>query len=64
MPFLSCNNTPEKGDPGTPGQDGKPGVDGKDGKTYKDVIVINDDSIKNGTVTQDVYFVTEGEHDF
>ena len=59
----SCNNTPEKGDPGTPGQDGKPGVDGKDGKTYKDVIVIYDDNLTGGVVEQSVFFVTEGQHD-
>ena len=58
----SCNNTPEKGDPGTPGQDGKPGVDGKDGKTYVDVI-IQKGAVEGGTVKQDVYFVTEGAHD-
>ena len=30
----SCNNTPEKGDPGEPGVDGQPGKDGVDGKTF------------------------------
>ena len=61
----SCNQTTPgtPGEPGKPGEDGQPGKDGADGKTYKDVIVINDDSIDGGTVTQDVYFVTEGEHD-
>ena len=28
----SCNNTPEKGDPGEPGVDGQPGKDGVDGR--------------------------------
>ena len=59
----SCNNTPEKGDPGEPGVDGQPGKDGVDGKTYKDVIVIHDNNLVGGDVEQDVFFVTEGEHD-
>ena len=58
----SCNQT-TPGTPGEPGEDGQPGKDGADGKTYKDVIVINDSNIQGGTVKQDVYFVTEGEHD-
>ena len=61
----SCNQTTPgtPGEPGKPGEDGQPGKDGVDGKTYKDVIVINDNNIQGGSVKQDVYFVTEGEHD-
>ena len=61
----SCNQTTPgtPGEPGKPGEDGQPGKDGADGKTYKDVIVVNDNDIIGGTVTQDVYFVTEGAHD-
>ena len=59
----SCNNTPEKGDPGEPGVDGQPGKDGVDGKTYVPIIVVNDLNIKGGTIDQDVYFAVQGEHD-
>ena len=43
--------------------EGEPGVPGTNGKTYKDVIVIHDNNLKNGDVTQSVFFVTEGAHD-
>ena len=59
----SCNNTPEKGDPGEPGVDGQPGKDGVDGKTFVPIIVVNDLNIKGGTIDQDVYFAVQGEHD-
>ena len=62
----SCNQAGTEGPTGPTGPtgpQGEPGVPGTNGKTYKDVIVINDDNIEGGTVTQDVYFVTEGEHD-
>ena len=60
----SCNETTPgtPGEPGKPGEDGQPGKDGADGKSYIPVIVYNP-LYKDGTVTQDVYFVTEGEHD-
>ena len=61
----SCNQTTPgtPGEPGKPGEDGQPGKDGVDGKTYKDVIVIHDNNLDGGDVEQDVFFVTEGEHD-
>ena len=62
----SCNNSNvpgQPGEPGKPGEDGQPGKDGVDGKTYKDVIVIHDNNLDGGDVEQDVFFVTEGEHD-
>ena len=62
----SCNQAGTEGPTGPTGPtgpQGEPGVPGTNGKTYKDVIVVNDDDIKGGTVTQDVYFVTEGAHD-
>ena len=62
----SCNQAGTEGPTGPTGPtgpQGEPGVPGSDGKTYKDVIVVNDNDIIGGTVTQDVYFVTQGEHD-
>ncbi len=61
----SCNQTTTPGtpgEPGEPGEPGQPGKDGADGKTYVDVI-IQKGAVENGTVKQDVYFVTEGAHD-
>ena len=63
LSVSSCNNTPEKGDPGEPGVDGQPGKDGVDGKTFVPIIVVNDLNIKGGTIDQDVYFAVQGEHD-
>ena len=61
----SCNPSTEgqPGKPGEPGQPGEPGKDGVDGKTPLPIIVVNDNDIVDGTVSQDVYFAIKGEHD-
>ena len=61
----SCNpsTSGQPGEPGEPGQPGEPGKDGADGKTQLPIIVVNDNDIVDGTVSQDVYFAIKGEHD-
>ena len=49
-----------EGPQGPQGEQGQPGPQGDDGKTYYAVIVLNE-RVSNGTITQDKYFVEAGE---
>ena len=55
--------TGDKGDTGETGPQGPAGEPGQDGKTYIPVIVVNDDDIVGGTVTQDKYWVEAGKNE-
>ena len=67
LTVSSCAGTQGEQGPvgpqGPQGEQGEPGQKGEDGKSYVPVIVVNDNDIQGGTVTQDKYWVEAGKEE-